>query len=63
MGPIEDQNGYNIIQVIDRKLGPSKPLSEVRDLIKSRVEGQKKRLNFEKWMKKQRTRVPVEKMI
>jgi parvulin-like peptidyl-prolyl isomerase len=63
LGPLEDQYGYNIIQIIDRRLGPTKPLSEVRDLIKQRVEGQKKRLNFEKWMKKLRARVPVEKMI
>ena len=63
MGPLEDQYGYNIIQIVERKLGPSKPLSQVRDLIKNRVEGQKKRLNFEKWMKKLRARVPVEKMI
>ncbi|MDB4512349.1 peptidyl-prolyl cis-trans isomerase, partial [bacterium] len=47
-GPLEDQYGYNIIQIIERKLGSSKPLSQVRDLIKQRVEGQKKRLNFEK---------------
>ena len=62
-GPLEDQYGYNIIQIINRQLGPTKPLSQVRDLIKQRVEGQKKRLNFEKWMKKLRARVPVEKMI
>lgn len=62
-GPLEDQYGYNIIQIIERKLGSSKPLSQVRGLIKQRVEGQKKRLNFEKWMEKLRARVPVEKMI
>jgi len=63
MGPLEDQFGYNIIQVVERKFGPSKPLHQVRELIKNRVEGQKKRLNFEKWMKKLRARVPIEKMI
>ncbi|MDA7880679.1 peptidylprolyl isomerase [Akkermansiaceae bacterium] len=62
MGPLEDQYGYNIIQIVERKLGPSKPLSQVRDLIKTRVEGQKKRLNFEKWMSKTRDRSIVEVM-
>ena len=63
MGPMESQIGFFIFQVVERNLGPSKPLHEVRDLIKRRVVGQKKRLNLEKWMKKLRARVPIEKMI
>ena len=59
LGPFEDPNGYNIIEIIERKFGPSPPLSKVRDVIKTRVEGQKKNLNFQKWMKKTRDRADV----
>ena len=64
MGPIEDNFGYNIIQVLDRQFGPpEKSFAEAKDLMKRRIESEKKKANFEKWMKKMRTRAVVKKMI
>jgi len=64
MGPIEDNFGFNIIQVIDRKYGPpEKTFTAARDLMKRRVESEKKKANFEKWMKKMRRRAAIQKMI
>lgn len=64
MGPLEDNFGYNIIQVTKRKLGPpEKSFEEARDLIKQIIDTDKKKANFEKWMKKMRTRATIEKMI
>ena len=63
IGPFEDPYGFNIIQVVKRDLGPAKPYSEVRDLMQKRVEAEKKKANFEEWMKKMRSRAVVKKMI
>lgn len=64
MGPIEDNFGFNIIQVIKRVHGPAeKPFEEAKDLMKRRVESEKKKANFEKWMKKMRSRAVIQKMI
>ena len=63
MGPIEGPRGFNIVQVTKRKYGPSEPFSKVRDKMKRRVEADKKKANFEVWMKKMRKRAVIEKMI
>jgi len=63
MGPIEDQFGFNIIEVMEREFGPSPPFEEVRDQLEQRVVAEKKSANFEKWMKKMRARAVVEKML
>lgn len=63
IGPFEDPYGFNIIQVIERKLGPAEPLSKVREVMQRRVEAEKKNANFEEWMGKMRARAEVEKMI
>jgi parvulin-like peptidyl-prolyl isomerase len=63
IGPIDDTRGYNIIKVIERKLGPAKPFEEVRDELTQQVISQKKKGNFEKWMKKMRSRADIQKML
>ena len=63
MGPLEDQIGFNIVQVIERKLGPAKPFSEVRDEVQRRVISDKKKSNYQKWMKKMRARAMIKKML
>ena len=63
MGPFEDQIGFNIVQVMERKLGPAKPFSEVRDEVQRRVISDKKKSNYQKWMKKMRARAVIKKML
>ena len=63
MGPLEDQIGFNIVQVMERKLGPAKPFSEVRDEVQRRVISDKKKSNYQKWMKKMRARAVIKKML
>ncbi len=63
MGPIEDQYGITIVKVKERKFGPSKPLSSVKDEIKRIVDGKKRRASIEEWMKKLRDKSPIQKMI
>ncbi len=64
MGPLEDNFGFNIIQVLKRVPGPpEKSFADARELMKRRVESEKKKANFEKWMKKMRARAIIEKMI
>ena len=63
MGPLEDQIGFNIVQVMERKLGPAKPFLEVRDEVERRVISDKKKSNYQKWMKKMRARAVIKKML
>jgi parvulin-like peptidyl-prolyl isomerase len=63
MGPLEDRIGFNIVQVTARKLGPAKPFTEVRDEIQRRVISDKKKSNYQKWMKKMRARAVIKKML
>lgn len=63
MGPLEDQNGYTIVKVVSRKLGPAAPLSKVRDTIEKRVNDRKKKAEFDKWMDKTRKNKMVKKNI
>ena len=64
MGPLEDNFGYNLIQVTERKLGPpEKSYEEAKDLMRRIIDTEKKKANFEKWMKKMRSRAVIQKMI
>lgn len=63
MGPLEDQIGFNIVQVMERKLGPAKAFTEAREEIQSRVISDKKKSNYQKWMKKMRARAVIKKML
>ena len=63
LGPIEDRFGFNIIQVVERKLGPAPPYEKAREQIKMRVMAEKKKANFERWMKKMRARADIKKML
>lgn len=63
MGPLEDQNGYTIVKVVSRKLGPADPLSKVRDTIEKRVNDRKKKAEFDKWMEKLRKNKMVRKNV
>ena len=63
MGPLEDQIGFNIVQVMERKLGPAKAFTEVREEIQRRVISNKKKSNYQKWMKKMRARAVIKKML
>lgn len=63
MGPLEDQIGFNIVQVMERKLGPAKAFTEAREEIQRRVISDKKKSNYQKWMKKMRARAVIKKML
>lgn len=63
MGPLEDKNGFTIVKVVSRKLGPAEPLSKVRDTIEKRVNDRKKKAEFDKWMDKVRKNKMVRKNI
>ncbi|MDB4493521.1 hypothetical protein N9227_00650, partial [bacterium] len=63
MGPLEDRIGFNIVQVMERKPGPAEPFEKVREEMKRRVVSEKKKSNYEKWMKKMRSSAVIEKML
>ncbi|MGJ8695057.1 MAG: peptidylprolyl isomerase [Verrucomicrobiaceae bacterium] len=63
MGPFEDQFGYTIVKVKERKFGPAKAYSSVKKEMEQRVNNQKKNEKFKTWMAKLRARVPVDKMV
>lgn len=63
MGPLEDRIGFNIVQVMERKPGPAEPFEKVSEEMKRRVVSEKKKSNYEKWMKKMRSSAVIEKML
>lgn len=62
IGPIEYGPGLTIFRVVSRKYGPASPYSEVKDLMKRIVNNEKKNSKFEAWMKKQRAKVPIQRI-
>lgn len=62
IGPIEDRNGFTIFRIVSRKFGPAEPYTKVKERMKKIINDQKKNAKFETWMKKQRDKVPVQKM-
>lgn len=53
IGPLEDGNGYHIIRVSKKYLGPSPSLSEskVRQLVQSNVQREKSSARYNRWIK------------
>lgn len=61
LGPLDAGFAYFIIRVEKRTLGPSPSFEEARDQLKLMVVAEKKRGNFERWMKKMRFRAAITK--
>lgn len=62
VGPIEYGPGITIFRITNRKLGPAKPYSQVKDIMKKNVNDEKKNEKIDTWMRKQRAKVPIQKM-
>ncbi|MGB0328713.1 MAG: SurA N-terminal domain-containing protein [Akkermansiaceae bacterium] len=61
LGPLDAGFAYSIIRVEKRTLGPSPSFEEARDQLKYMVVAEKKKGNFERWMKKMRSRAAIDK--
>jgi hypothetical protein len=48
---------------MERKPGPAEPFEKVSEEMKRRVVSEKKKSNYEKWMKKMRSSAVIEKML
>ena len=60
IGPLTGRGGYTIVKPSKIDLGPAPPLSEVREVIESRVRRKKSSAQFEAWMEKRRKRAMVD---
>ena len=60
IGPLTGRGGYTIVKPSKIELGPAPPLSEVREVIESRVRRKKSSAQFEAWMEKRRKRAMVD---
>lgn len=61
IGPLEDPHGYTLMIVTGKKLGPSPPLSKVREDIEERVKRKKTAARYERWIKRLRDRSMVKR--
>jgi parvulin-like peptidyl-prolyl isomerase len=59
LGPLEDPQGFTIVKVIKKSLGPVPPLSKVREMIEERVRRKKTSTSYERWINSQRKRAMI----
>ncbi len=60
-GPIEDPAGYTLVIPTSRKLGPSPPLSQVREMVENRVRSKKTSAQYERWIESRRKRAMIDR--
>jgi len=61
LGPLEDPNGFTIVMVKSKQLGPSPPLSAVRPLIEERVRRKKTSERYDRWIAGLRKRAMIQR--
>ncbi|MFD0896003.1 SurA N-terminal domain-containing protein [Luteolibacter ambystomatis] len=64
-GPLQDPQGFSIVKVIKKELGPSEPLSnpKVRDLIEEAVRRKKTEGEYKRWIESKRKRAIIDRKI
>ena len=60
VGPLEDVQGFTIVKVTKKDLGPSPSLDKVREMIEERVRRQKTSKEYERWIESRRKRAMIE---
>lgn len=63
VGPLLDPQGFTIVKVIKKELGPTPPLSQVRDALEERVRRKKTSAAYDKWIATKRKQAMIKKMI
>ena len=65
IGPLQDPQGFSIVKVVKKELGPSEPLSnpKVRDMIEEAVRKKKTAGEYERWIAAKRKRAVIERKI
>ncbi|MBK1881707.1 peptidylprolyl isomerase [Luteolibacter pohnpeiensis] len=60
LGPLEDPQGFTIVKVTHKDLGPSPALSEVRDMVENRVRADKSVAQYNRWIESRRKRAMID---
>ena len=60
IGPLSDSSGFTIVKPSKIELGPVPSLSEIRDIVETRVRTKKTSAQFDAWMEKRRKRAMVD---
>ena len=65
VGPLEDPQGFTIVKVIKKDLGPSPSLSDkkVRDMVEERVRRKKTAGEYDRWIQARRKRAMIVRLI
>jgi len=65
IGPLQDPQGFSIVKVISKVLGPSPPLSDpkVREMVEERVRRKKTEGEYNKWIESKRKHAMIERRI
>ena len=61
IGPLLDPQGFTIVKIIAKNLGPSPSLSKVRPMIEQRVTRNKTSAQYETWIESRRKRAMIDK--
>ena len=59
IGPLEDPEGFTIVKVTKKSLGPCPPLSKVREMIEERVRRKKTSGSYDRWIENRRKRAMI----
>ena len=61
IGPLEDPQGFTIVKITGKNLGPAPGLEKVRDIVEERVRRKKTSVQYEKWMEGLRKKAIIDR--
>ncbi len=61
IGPLEDPQGFTIVKITKKTLGPSPSLNEVSENIEERVRRKKTSAQYDKWIESKRKRAMIDR--
>ena len=61
IGPLEDPQGFTIVKITGKNLGPAPGLEKVRDIVEERVRRRKTSVQYEKWMEGLRKKAIIDR--
>jgi hypothetical protein len=61
VGPLEDPQGFTLVKITNKVLGPAPGLEKVRDMVEERVRRKKTSADYDKWIESRRKKAMIDR--